>query len=261
MLRKILLPGLTLFGLLILWQIATAVFQVPRYLLPAPTDILTILISRAGSILDHSLTTLYQSVGGFLLSVVAGVPIAIAIVWSAYLRNTIYPILLLFQSVPKTAIAPLIIIWVGTGPTSKIIVAFLVAFFPIVVDTVTGLINIESDMLNLVHSLRASRWQEFRYIRLPNALPYFFSGARVAITLAVIGAVIGEFVGGSKGLGYLILLGSSQLETSLVFACLIVLAIQGIALFYGLGVLERLVLPWYSPQAEATSVGRPGQGG
>jgi NitT/TauT family transport system permease protein len=245
--RAYVLPGLTLLGLLIVWQVVTLVFEVPKWLLPSPTVILEAMIKTAGALWTNSLVTLYESLAGFLLSVLIGVPLAILIVWSPYLRNTVYPILLLFQSIPKTAIAPLIVIWFGHGISSKVVVAFLVAFFPIVVDTAAGLMSVEVDMLNLSRSLKSSRAQEFRYIRLPNALPYFFSGCKVAITLAVIGAVIGEFVGGSQGLGYIILLAASQLQTSLVFAALVILSIQGIVLFYAIGFIERLVLPWYTP--------------
>ena len=259
-LRRTVLPALNLLGLVLLWELLTIWLKIPRWLLPGPSAIGTQLTKSASVLWQHSLVTLYESVAGFGLSVLLGVPLAIAIVWSAYLSNTIYPILLLFQSIPKTAIAPLFIIWFGHGTSSKVVVAFLVAFFPIVVDTVSGMVSVESEMLDLARSLKSSRWQEFRYIRLPNALPYFFSGARVAITLAVIGAVIGEFVGGSNGLGYLILLASSQLQTSLVFTCLIILSLQGIALFYGLGWIERLVLPWYTPEQEAGAI-QAAQGG
>lgn len=258
-LSRLIFPTLTLIALVALWEIATIVFETPRWLLPAPTDITVELVEKFNILLEHSFVTLYESLAGFGASVVIGVPLAVAIVWSPYLRNTIYPVLLLFQSIPKTAVAPLIIIWAGTGIESKIIVAFLVAFFPIVVDTVAGMISVEPDMLNLARSLKSTRWQEFRYIRLPNALPHFFSGARVAITLAIIGAVIGEFIGGSDGLGYLILTSTSQLQTSLVFACLIILSLQGIALFYGLGWIERLLLPWFKP-GEHENVGA-GYGG
>ncbi len=136
--------------------------------------ILDAMAKNANALWTSSLVTLYESLAGFLLSVVIGVPLAVVIVWSSYLRNTVYPILLLFQSVPKTAIAPLIVIWFGHGVSSKVVVAFLVAFFPIVVDTAAGLMSVESDMLNLSRSLKSSRAQEFRYIRLPNAMPYFF---------------------------------------------------------------------------------------
>ena len=256
-LRRIVLPAVTLFGLVLLWEASTIWLDIPKWLSPAPTGIALELVENAGPLWEHSLVTLYESLAGFGLSVLVGVPLAIAIVWTTYLRNTIYPVLLLFQSIPKTAIAPLIIIWFGHGPSSKIVVAFLVAFFPIVVDTVTGLVDVESDMLDLTRSLKSSRWQEFRYIRLPNALPYFFSGARVAITLAVIGAVIGEFVGGSNGLGYLILLSASQLQTSLVFASLVILSVQGIIMFYTIGWIEKIILPWYTPAhgESAMSVG------
>ncbi|MFO7632202.1 MAG: ABC transporter substrate-binding protein [Caldilinea sp.] len=166
-----LLRGLTLLGLLVIWQVVTVVFNIPKWLLPSPTAILEAMIKNAGALWTNSLVTLYESLAGFLLSVLIGVPLAVLIVWSPYLRNTVYPILLLFQSIPKTAIAPLIVIWFGHGISSKVIVAFLVAFFPIVVDTAAGLMSVEGDMLNLSRSLKSSRAQEFRYIRLPNALP------------------------------------------------------------------------------------------
>jgi len=251
-------PGLTLLGLLVLWQLATMVFNIPKWLLPSPLAILDAMIQNANALWVNSLVTLYESLAGFLLSVLIGVPLAILIVWSPYLRNTVYPILLLFQSIPKTAIAPLIVIWFGHGISSKVVIAFLVAFFPIVVDTAAGLMSVETDMLNLSRSLKSSRQQEFRYIRLPNALPYFFSGAKVAITLAVIGAVIGEFVGGSQGLGYIILLAASQLQTSLIFAALVILSLQGIVLFYAIGFVEKIAVPWYTPDTTETAMAAGG---
>ncbi len=248
MIRRIVLPGLTLIGLILLWQLLTVWLDIPKWLLPSPANIGVELIENIGALWEHSLVTLYESLAGFALSILIGVPLAIILIWTPYLRNTIYPILLFTQSIPKTAIAPLIIIWFGHGVFSKVVVAFLIAFFPIVVSTAAGLVDLESDMLDLSRSLKSSRWQEFRFIRIPNALPYFFSGAKVAITLVVIGAVIGEFVGGSEGLGYLILLSASQLQTSLVFASLVILSIQGIILFYTVGLFERLLLPWYRPE-------------
>lgn len=263
-LRRIALPALNLVALVVVWELAVRIFRVPEFILPAPTAILAAMVEHAPALWRNSLFTLYESVAGFLLSVLIGVPLAIAIVWSSYLRNTLYPILLLFQSIPKTAIAPLIILWFGYGDVSKIVIAFLVAFFPIVVDTAMGLISADSDALDLVRSLRSTRWQEFVHIRMPHALPAFFSGAKVAITLAVIGAVIGEFVGASNGLGYLILLSTSSLQTALVFACLIILAIQGIALFYLIELIEWLVLPWNrssSTQAAESGFNAAGRGG
>lgn len=262
--RRITLPALNLLALVLLWELAVRLLNVPSFILPAPSAILVKMIEQAPALWRNSLFTLYESVAGFALSVLLGVPIAIGIAWSNYLRNTLYPILLLFQSIPKTAIAPLFILWFGYGDTSKIIIAFLVAFFPIVVDTATGLMSADSDMVDLVHSLKSTRWQEFLYIRLPYALPAFFSGAKVAITLAVIGAVIGEFVGASNGLGYLILLSTSSLQTALVFACLVILAFQGILLFYLVEWVEWLVLPWNrkaQPHEVESAFNAAGRGG
>ena len=257
--RKYLWPGLTLLGLLVVWQLATMIFNIPKWLLPSPVAILQAMVKYADALWVNSLVTLYESLAGFLLSVIIGVPLAVLIVWSPYLGNTIYPILLLFQSIPKTAIAPLIVIRFGHDVTSKVVVAFLVAFFPIVVDTSAGLMSVETDMLNLSRSLKSSRQQEFRYIRLPNALPYFFSGAKVAITLAVIGAVIGEFVGGSAGLGYIDLVAASQLQTSLeLFAALAILSVQGILLFYAIDWIEKLTLPWYTPDTTESAMATGG---
>jgi len=240
----LILPGLNLIMLMLLWEVLVRLFAIPVFILPAPSLILSKMLEQAPILWENSLYTLYQTLAGFVLSVLAGVIVAIAIAWSGYLRNTIYPILLLFQSIPKTAIAPLIILWFGYGDISKIVIAFLVAFFPIVVNTAMGLMDVDDNMLDLVRSLKCDRFQEFWYIRLPNALPALFSGAKVAITLAIIGAVIGEFVGASNGLGYLILLYTSSLQTALVFSCLVILSLQGIVLFYSIEYIEKLALPW-----------------
>ena len=153
-----------------------------------------------------------------------------------------------FSSKPKTAIAPLLLVWLGTGETPKIIVAFLIAFFPIVVNTATGMMLVEEEMLHLAGSLSASRAQVFWHIRLPNALPYTFSACKVAVTLAVVGAVIGEFVGADSGLGYLILIASSQLKTDLAFVAIFLLAALGMILFWLVSVIERLAIPWCLPE-------------
>jgi len=193
----------------------------------------------------HTWVTLYETVAGFFLALLIGLPLAILVVYSSILKNTIYPILLVFQSVPKVAIAPLFLIWIGYGEMSKVLIAAIVAFFPIVVNTATGLESVEAEILELTHSLHATKLQVFFKVRFPWALPYIFSGMKVAITLAVIGAVIGEFVGSDKGLGYLILAASGEMNTALIFGVMAILALIGIVTFTAIDLLEKLICPWY----------------
>src|SRR5690606_38718117 len=196
---------LTLVGLVVVWEIVCQAFDVPVYLVPAPSDIAIKLHAMRGVWFEHTWITVYETVAGYFLAVLIGVVAAAMIVVVPSLRDIIMPILLIAQLVPKVAIAPLLLIWFGYGLLPKILVAFLVAFFPIVVNTASGLAAVQPELIDLGRSLEASRWQTFWKFRMPTALPDLFSGMKVAVTLAVIGAVIGEFVGGNKGLGYLII--------------------------------------------------------
>ena len=242
------LPAVTLLFLLVLWQVLVVAFDVPRLLLPSPLAIADELLRWRGLLFQHSLITLYETVLGFLLGIVLGVPMAIAIATSRTLQNTLYPLIILAQSIPKVTIAPLFLIWLGYGILPKVFVGFLVAFFPIVIDTATGLNAVEPELIDLTRALSATEWQTLWRIRFPHALPFFFSGLKVSITLAVIGAVIGEFVGADKGLGYLILTGTAELKTAFVFACMFLLSIIGIGLFALLVAVERLLIPWHASQ-------------
>jgi NitT/TauT family transport system permease protein len=196
-------------------------------------------------IVEEGWITLLASLYGFLLAFALGVPIAVAITSSRVLSLMFYPLLIATQSVPKVALAPLILIWLGTGMTSKLAIAWLVAFFPIVVDTATGLRNTPADLLDLAASVQANRFQTFCKIRLPAALPFIISGSKVAITLAVIGAVIGEFIGSNDGLGNLMLVANSQINMPLAFAALFGLAILGVALYAAVVAVEWLLDPWF----------------
>ncbi len=237
-------PILTLAGMAVVWHAATTWFAIPGWLLPSPRAVAEGMYSFRHLLPQHIWVTLAETVAGFLLSIAVGVPLAVLIVWSPVLQRTIYPILLAAQSIPKVAIAPLFLIWIGYGMFSKILVVVSVAFFPIVVDTVTGLMAVEPDLLDMVRVLRASTLQTFLKIRLPSSLPFFFSGTKVAVTLAVIGSVIGEFVGSDKGLGYLILVSGSQLNTAMVFGVLAILSVMGILLFVAVEGLQRALCPW-----------------
>lgn len=238
------LPMVTLVALLVAWQIIAVTLKPPVWLLPSPSDVARTGFEWRTDLPYHTAITLYETLVGFIASIVLGMPLAILIVYSRFLQRTIYPILLALQSVPKVAIAPLLLMWVGHGELPKIIVVFLVCFFPIVVSTATGMQAVPTALLDLVRSLSASPVQVFLKIRLPNAMPYIFVGLKVAITLAVIGAVIGEFVGSNAGLGYLILISTQQFNTALAFVSIILLTLLSILLFYGIEFLEKWLVPW-----------------
>ena len=242
---------LSILGTLVLWEILTRLSQIPGFILPAPSAIFVEAVTRYPLYLYNSWITFYEMVAGFLLAALVGVFLAVVIVYSRIMRNMIYPQIVVLQIVPKVAIAPLLLIWAGYGITSKVLLALLIAFFPIVVNMVTGLAEIEEELLDLCRILQSGRWQEFSKVRLPNALPYLFSSLKVASTLSVIGAVIGEFVGGAEGLGHLIIIANTELRTSMAFVALFCLSILGL-LLYGLVVLaERMFMPWEKWQSTA----------
>lgn len=240
-----LLPILTVVFLFVLWQIAVKVTNTPVWFLPAPSDIVQALAERAYDLPRHTWATFYETVLGFGLAILVGVPLAAIVVSSKFISSTVYPLILITQSIPKVAFAPILLIWFGYGDLPKVIVVFLVAFFPVVVDTATGLMSPAPELLELARQLSAKPWQVYAKIRFPSALPYFFSGLKVAITLAVIGAVIGEFVGSDIGLGYLVIVSTANFKTPMAFGAMAILAVMGIVLFYAIYAVERVMIPWY----------------
>ncbi|UUP15920.1 ABC transporter permease [Nitratireductor thuwali] len=237
-------PLVGILVILIAWQIYTDVFNVSRVVLPSPTDIFFATTENFSQLARHAWPTFLECVLGFALAVGIGIPIAVALSSSVILNLTLYPILIAMQSVPKVAVAPIILVWFGLGMESKLAIAFLVAFFPIVVDTATGLNATPTGLLELAKSLRATRWQIFSKVQLPAALPFVFAGAKVAVTLTVIGAVIGEFVGSNEGLGNLLLTANSQLNGPLAWAALVWLSVLGMVLFGAVALAERFFMPW-----------------
>lgn len=237
-------PTAAIGAVIFLWHGASVWLGVQSLLLPSPGEVVASAYEFHAILPKHTIATLVETVLGLLVSLVISVPLAIIIVWSPLMRRTIYPLVLGMQSIPKVALAPLFLIWVGYGMSSKVLIAASIAFFPILVDSVTGLALVERDLLDMVKTLRASTLQTFIKIRIPSAMPYFFSGTKVAVTLAVIGAVVGEFVGADVGLGYLIMASGAELNTALVFVCLVILSVMGALLFELVAMVQRITCPW-----------------
>ena len=239
------LPVLGVALLLLAWHLCVVVFDVPLVVLPRPGLVWDSLLKNWRLLAEEGWITLLESFYGFLLAFCLGVPLAVAISSSRVLNLMFYPLLIATQSLPKVALAPLILVWLGIGIESKLAIAWLVAFFPIVVDTATGLRNTPAEYLDLATSVRANGWQTFWKIRLPAALPFVISGSKVAITLAVIGAVIGEFIGSNQGLGNLMLVANSQVNVPLAYAALVGLAAVGIGLYAAVVLVEVALKPWF----------------
>jgi NitT/TauT family transport system permease protein len=235
---------ITLAAILLAWELAVDLAGIPRYVLPAPSDIWASMVVHAGSLLAHSWVTLLETLAGFGVSLAIGIPLAVLIVYSRIFDRILFPILVASQAVPKVALAPILLVALGYSILPKIIVAFLIAFFPVVVNTVTGLASVDRDTLNLMRSMGASKMDVFLKVRFPHAVPSMIAGFKVAIALAVVGAVVGEFVGSRSGLGYYMLLATGNFDTPLVFACVICLTVMGIVLFYTVGLLELPLARW-----------------
>jgi NitT/TauT family transport system permease protein len=241
---RVLLPTLTIAGMVGLWWVATIVFDWKPFLVPTPKDVWHELVAQRHTLPGHVKTTLFETLEGFGLAILLGIPVAVAIAYSRLLEATIYPALVALNAIPKIAIAPLLVIWMGFGSGPKITMVVLICFFPIVLSTATGLKSTPQELVDLVRSLAASPLQQFVKVRFPAALPFVFVGLKVAISLAVIGAVVGEFVGATKGLGYVIIASGQNANTSLAFAAIVLLSLMSILLFYALVIAERVLVPW-----------------
>ena len=243
--RTLTAPAISFLIIIVIWQATVSFARVPRFILPPPLDVLNALIATFPILMRDTWVTARETLAGFFLSIVVAVPLAVLIATSAPLRNGIYPFLLLGQSVPKQAIAPLLLLWLGFGEMPKILLAFLTAFFPIVVNTAIGLQMTPPEMKDLGRLLSASPLKVFFKVTFPCAMPYFFAGLKVAISLAVIGAVIGEFIGADQGLGQRIVVASASQRTDVAFAAILMLSLLGIVLFGLVALAEKLLCPWY----------------
>jgi NitT/TauT family transport system permease protein len=239
-------PIIFIVALFVLWEAVIDIFRIPPYLIPAPLAVVKQLIAEWPRLLAESAVTTYATLAGFALSIAFGIPVALWIAYSRTVEGYVYPLLVFSQSVPKIAIAPLFVVWFGFGIIPKVIAAFMLGFFPVVVSTVAGFKSVEPDMLDLARSMKASRLQTFVHISLPNALPSIFAGLKVSVTLAVVGAVVGEFVGSNSGIGYLLQIANGNFDLPLMFAALTVLSLIGVLLFVAVDLAERLTIPWHA---------------
>ena len=242
--RTIVFPVLALALLILVWEAVVWLFSIPEFLLPAPSQIFKVTAAAWPVMLEHTISTIRTTMLGFLVSIVISLPLAVAIASSPLLANSIYPLLVLTQSIPKVAIAPIIVVLVGAGEISRVLVAFLIAFFPLVISIATGLLATPQELVELGRSFNATHLQELIRIRLPHAVPFVFSGLKLSITFAVIGAVVGEFVAADRGLGYQILSATAFFKTSLAFGAVMLLSIIGIVLFQAVVLIERIFFPW-----------------
>jgi NitT/TauT family transport system permease protein len=225
-----------------LWVWATGWGGVPRFILPGPLETLRALGAPQIDWQRHILVTATEAFGGFALAVGIGVLLAVLFTWSAPLRRALMPLLVTLNLIPKVALAPLFIVWLGYGIVPNIAITFIIAFFPIVITTARGLAEVEPELLDLVRTVRATRWQVFRKIQLPSALPYLFSGMRVAAVLAIAGTIVGEFVGSEAGLGFVIMAAQGTLDTPVMVMSLILVTLVGVTLYGLVVLLERLVV-------------------
>lgn len=240
----------SLLGFLILWELLVVVFHVRSYILPRPTEIFLAMGKYFKLLTNGTLYTISSLFVGFAIAVVAGIILALPIAFSKAMQNTVYPLLVLSQLVPKVALAPIFVIWFGFGLLPKVMIVFLLSFFPVLLNGIVGLKSLNPEVVYLARSTGASSLDMFLKVRLPNSLPTLFAGIKLAAISATVGAVIGEFIGSDAGLGYIILTANGDLQTDLSFAAILILTALGFVLYYGIELLERIFIPWHVSQRE-----------
>ena len=239
-----LLPPLTFVAIVGLWWAAVEVFSIPAYLLPGPHGVFARLVTDAALLWTHSQVTLTEILLGFGLTIVTAIPLGLVIALSPLAKQLVYPPLMLMQLVPKIAVAPLFLVWLGFGIESKVLLTVLMTFFPLLLASISGFQILDDRLLYLTKSMGATGWQTFRFLRFPAALPVIFSGIKTSATIAATAAIVAEFVGANKGLGYVLLRGTSTMDIELVFAVLVVLTLVGIAINYIVEFSEWAMTPW-----------------
>ena len=245
-----LLPAVVFVALIAAWWAAVEIAKVPSYLLPPPQDVLPRIVSDRDSFVVHSWVTIQEILLGFALSVITAIPLGLLIALSPLAKRMLYPLLVFIQLVPKIAIAPLFIVWLGFGLTSKVMLTLLLTFFPLLLASMAGFVILDQRLLYLTRSMGATTWQTFRYLRFPAALPVIFGGLKTSATIAATAAIVAEFVGSNKGLGYILLQGTANLDTTRVFAVLFLLTIIGLGLNSIVEVFEYFLAPWMRSQGK-----------
>ena len=240
--------GLAL-AVLVVWELAVRLFKIPTFVVPAPSAIATALVESRAALAAASKATAVEVLFGFVLAAVVGIAVALLIVRFERFGKALYPLVVLFQNVPKVALAPIFILWFGYDLAPKVVLIVVIAFFPVAIDMLAGLQSVEPSFVALMQSVGAGRTEILRRVRIPHSLPHLMAGLKVAITFSVIGAIVGEFAGASAGLGYVIQFASTQLDTPLVFAALVVVSVLGLLFYYLVELAERLLVPW-SPKFE-----------
>jgi NitT/TauT family transport system permease protein len=241
-----------MIGIVAAWEAGCRLFSVPEFLLPAPSAIVRAGLSLSSSTwAGHVGATLRVALMGYAAAIAISLPLAVVLALSPVLSRTIYPILVVIHSTPIVAVAPIIVVMLGFGDLPRVVITCIIAFFPLVISTATGVLATPDELLELSRSLRATRWREILQIRLPYAIPYVFSALKVSITLAVVGAVVAEFVAAEHGLGYAILFATSSFRTPQAFAELVVLVVLSLILFGAIVLVQRLLFPWSFPRDPA----------
>ncbi|OJU40592.1 MAG: ABC transporter permease [Microbacterium sp. 69-10] len=243
-------PVVFVVAVLLVWWLVTAMKWVKPFIIPSPGDTWAAFSNNAAYLAQHTWVTTYETLVGFVIAVIVGLFVAVIMVYSRGLEQTLYPVILFAQVIPKIAIAPLFIVWLGFGMEPKILVAVLMAFFPVVISGLAGLRSVDPEILQLTSTMGAGRWRTFTKVRLPAALPELLSGLKVAATLAVTGAVVGEFVGANEGLGYVILQANGNLDTAMLFAALIIMSLMGVVLFAIIQIAEKFLIPWHASKRD-----------
>ncbi|MGE0310646.1 MAG: ABC transporter permease [Lautropia sp.] len=241
-----LVPLAALVLLFVAWELVCVVLEVPSFIVPRPSAIGHALYDSAGIVYGHTLTTGRTVLLGFLVSIAISLPLAVAITSSPVVAAAMYPMLVLTQAIPKVALAPILVVMLGTSEMPRVVVTFLVAFFPLVLSIAAGLVSVPADLLELGRACKAGRWSELWRIRMPYAVPFIFSGLKSAIALAVVGAVVAEFVNADAGLGYLIQTATAFFKVELAWGALLILSVMGIVLFQAIVVIEKVLFPWSS---------------
>ncbi|PHP65358.1 ABC transporter permease [Zhengella mangrovi] len=242
-------PAATFLVILLVWEGATRLFAIPSFVLPAPSRIAEGFSSiPPGRWLEHVWATLRVALVGYAVSILVSLPIAMALTRSKFMSDSFYPLLVVIQSTPVVAIAPIIIVALGSGDAPRIVITFLITFFPLVVSMTTGMLATPSELIELSRSLRAPAWREFTHIRIPYAIPYIFSGLKISITLSVIGAVVAEFVAADKGIGFFIQFSTSMFQVPQAWAGLAILVVMSLTLFQSVSMAQRLFFPWSLPK-------------